>query len=320
MALERDLETMPGVEAVAISRGRPAPADYSFTAPQPWLSDTPGATAVEIAVNIHSVRADYFELYRIPILAGRAFERTDDPRDVIVGERFANLIWPEDSPLGRGFSRGATRYRVIGVARETTFPTLDPQEDRAEFYEPFNIDRPSLDLSVRCGMGCPDPALIADRIEAAHPGVRPIGSLRFLEDRYQLELEQPRTTAKVGLVFAALAVIVAAGGLFAVLSYAVSRRRREFGIRTALGASPGSLRQLVLGDGLLTAALGIAAGAAVGWMAVRTFSAVHYGVTPADPLSWAAVITAIAVTTLAAAWRPAQQATRANPVELLRDE
>lgn len=319
MALERDLEALPGIEGVAISHGRPAPSDYSYRAPQPWLPDRPDAVPVEINVNIHAVRADYFQLYRIPILAGRVFEATDGPRDVIIGERFANLLWPEDSPLGRSFSRGATRYRVIGVARETTFPTLDPQEDRPEFYEPFGTDRPSLDLSVRCGAGCPAPDIITDRIEAAHPGVR-VSGLRFLEDRYRLELEQPRTTAMVGLVFAALAVIVAAGGLFAVLSHAVSRRRREFGIRTAFGASPGSLRQLVLRDGGLTATLGIAAGAAVGWMAVRAFSAVHYGVTPADPLSWAAVITAIAVTTLAAAWRPAQQATRANPVELLREE
>lgn len=319
MALERDLEALPGIEEVAISHGRPAPSDYSYRAPQPWLPDRPDAVPVEINVNIHAVRADYFQLYRIPILAGRVFEATDGPRDVIIGERFASLLWPEDSPLGRSFSRGATRYRVIGVARETTFPTLDPQEDRPEFYEPFGTDRPSLDLSVRCGAGCPAPDIITDRIEAAHPGVR-VSGLRFLEDRYRLELEQPRTTAMVGLVFAALAVIVAAGGLFAVLSHAVSRRRREFGIRTALGASPGSLRQLVLRDGGLTAALGIAAGAAVGWMAVRAFSAVHYGVTPADPLSWAAVVTAIAVTTLAAAWRPAQQATRANPVELLREE
>jgi ABC-type antimicrobial peptide transport system permease subunit len=97
-------------------------------------------------------------------------------------------------------------------------------------------------------------------------------------------------------------------------------RRREFGIRVALGASPGALRRLVVGDGFRLVGLGVVAGIAGGWLVARALATFQYGVSVADPLSWAAVVTTIGLTSLAASWRPARRAMRANPVTLLREE
>jgi ABC-type antimicrobial peptide transport system permease subunit len=115
-------------------------------------------------------------------------------------------------------------------------------------------------------------------------------------------------------------VLAAAGGLFSVLSYAVSRRRREFGVRTALGASPRQIRRLVLRDGLVVALAGVAIGGAAAWSLARALASLQYGVTMTDPVSWSIVMTLLIVTTVAASWRPARAAAACDPILLLREE
>jgi ABC-type antimicrobial peptide transport system permease subunit len=105
-----------------------------------------------------------------------------------------------------------------------------------------------------------------------------------------------------------------------VLTYAVNRRRREFGIRSAIGASSAHIRRLVLKDGATVAAIGLALGLGAGWLLDRAMSAMQYGVTPNDPLTWVIVMTLAAITTLAASWRPAGQAMRVDPAKLLRED
>jgi ABC-type antimicrobial peptide transport system permease subunit len=121
-------------------------------------------------------------------------------------------------------------------------------------------------------------------------------------------------------VFATPAIATSAAGLFSVLSYAVGRRRREFGIRTALGASPRQIRRLVVREGLVIAAVGVAVGAVAGSFLARLFQSLHYGVTAADPVSWLTVLIAVSLTAAAASWRPASQAMRSDPLQLLRAE
>jgi putative ABC transport system permease protein len=147
-----------------------------------------------------------------------------------------------------------------------------------------------------------------------------VNDVRLLDDVYFEELARPRATAALGFTFAAIAVLAAAGGLFSVLSYAVGRRRREFGIRTALGASPVQIRRLVLRDGLVVALTGIAIGAAAAWPLARALASLQYGVTMSDSVSWAAVLTLLGLTTLAASWRPARTAAGCDPILLLREE
>jgi putative ABC transport system permease protein len=115
-------------------------------------------------------------------------------------------------------------------------------------------------------------------------------------------------------------VLAAAGGLFSVLSYTVARRRREFGIRTALGASPAQIGRLVLRDGTAVALTGLAIGAVGAWSLARALMSLQYGVTMNDPHTWGIVIGLLASTTAAASWRPARHAMLVDPVLLLREE
>jgi predicted permease len=316
--LEEQLRSLPGVQQVAWSYGLP-PGGGALSFGQ-WNSDVPGAAAVDMIVEHSNVGPEFFALYGIPLLRGRTFQASDTSRDVIVGERLARALWPGLDPIGRSFTfeHGAP-YRVVGLVREINHPSLDSQVDRPEFYHPLDGVRDYAMLSIRCGAVCPNDAVIRQRLVATLPTVR-VNEVRVLDEVYFEELARPRASAALGSTFAAIAVLAAAGGLFSVLSYAVGRRRREFGIRTALGASRAQIGRLVMRDGMTVALAGIALGAGAAWLLGRTLVSLQYGVSMADPASWAVVFTVLLATALAAAWRPARAAAGANPVTLLREE
>jgi predicted permease len=319
-AIESHLSAWPEMADVTVSQGLPPSAGGSRTITV-LRSDAPGAEPIELVLDNFSVSASYFRFYGIPLLRGRAFEPGDSATDVVVGERLARLLWPDADPIGRTFTfaNQSAVNRVIGVARETTLPTLDATADRPEYYRPFPEGEMFANLSLRCRAECPDAQVIRARILEAHPGVT-TGVFGPTEESYGLHLRVPRAIAGVGGLFAGVAVATAAGGLFSVLTYTVTRRRREFGIRTALGASPRDMRRLVVGEGLTLAGAGVAAGGLGGWVIARALETFRYGVTPVDPLTWTGVVGLLALTTVAAAWRPARQAARVDPVQLLRQE
>jgi hypothetical protein len=315
--IEEQVGGLPGVDRVAWSYGLP-PDEVSFSSGM-WESDAPGGPAIEMTVDRYQVGPGFFELYGIPLLRGRTFERSDSPNAVIIGERMARALWPGLDPIGRTFRIDAERFEVIGLVREIRYPSLDGHVDRPEFYEPFAGVGSYAMLSIRCGAGCPGPAVVRRQLLAAHPGIRVV-ELQRLEDAYFEQLARPRAAAALGFVFAGVALLAAAGGLFSVLSYAVGRRRREFGIRTALGASPGQIRRAVLRDGCVVAGIGIGIGSLAGWSLGRALASLQYGVTIADPLTWTVVLGVLVATAVAASWRPAREAMRVDPVVLLREE
>jgi putative ABC transport system permease protein len=274
-----------------------------------------------VASDAYRVSASFFHIYRIPILRGRTFEPGDTPLDVVVGERLARLLWPGQDPVGQTYKLGSYRdpRRVIGVAGEIRLPTVDADRDLPEFYQPLDKDVGTIYVSLRCRGACPDDAAIRSIVGAVHPAL----NARIVspsEIEYLNHLRLPRALAEVGVLFAIVAVITAAGGLFSVMTHAVGLRRREFGIRTALGASPAQMRALVFRDASTITAIGLASGALGGWMVAHSLTAFHYGVSPFDPVTWLAVMCTIAATSLAAVWRPARQAVRVDPVALLREE
>jgi predicted permease len=319
--IEDEMRRLPGVQQVALSFGLP-PDGGAIHFGGGWQSDAPGAPALNMEVESYEVGSDFFDLYRIPILRGRTFQPGDTGRDIIVGERLAARLWPGLDPLGRSFTYSEERLQVVGVAREINHPSIDPRVDRPEFYRPLAEGRRGSSyfmMSLRCGDACPEGALVRRRLLAISPMVQ-VHNVGPLDDVYFEQLAPPRAAAALGFVFATVAVIAAAGGLFGVLSYAVGRRRREFGIRTALGASRRQIRGLVLRDGLRVGAIGVGLGSGAGWLLARGLASLQYGVTVTDPFSWAIVTGLLATTTLAAAWRPARQAARVDPAALLRDE
>jgi predicted lysophospholipase L1 biosynthesis ABC-type transport system permease subunit len=204
------------------------------------------------------------------------------------------------------------------VAREIHYPAIDRRRDGPEFYQPYTAVATPM-ASIRCEPGCPDAAVIRHRLASTHPAVR-VQRAEPVDIRYASELARPRAAAVLAMTFAAIAMLAAAGGLFSVLSYAVSRRRRDFGIRAALGASRGQLRRVVLRDAIVVTASGLALGSFFGAALARGLAALQYGVTPGDPLTWSIVLTLVVSTTAAASWGPARSAATLDPLVLLREE
>jgi putative ABC transport system permease protein len=314
--VEEALRHLPGVRQVAWSYGLPPNGGLDYWGQ--FISDLPGAPAVNMDLARYVVSREFFSLYGIPIVRGRTFVASDTFATVIVSERLAQALWPGVDPIGRTFRFEKEQFRVIGLAREIHYPTIDARRDGPEFYHPYT---PSLTpmASIRCEPGCPDAAVIRHRLASTHPAVR-VQRAEPIDVRYAAELARPRAAAALAVTFATIAVIAAAGGLFSVLSYAVSRRRREFGVRVALGASRRQIRRVVLRDAIAVAAGGLAIGALFAAMLARALASLQYGVTPGDPVTWSLVLGLIAVTTAAASWSPARTAATLDPLVLLREE
>jgi putative ABC transport system permease protein len=296
------------------ARPSPSASEAELTA---WVT---AMQALGTTTDINRVSPEFFSLYGIRILRGRALQPGDGDLEAVVGERLASLLWPDADPIGQLFTVGRTAgYRVIGIASEIRLPTLDAALDRPEFYVPLGTRSGSLRLILRCRTECPAAATMESRLQAVHPALR-ARTITTAENTYLAQLRLPRAIAQMGGVFAAVAVLTAAGGLFSVMTYAVGRRRREFGIRAALGAAPGQLRGLVFREGFALVAAGVIAGGLGGWMVARGLASFQYGVSAWDPIVWIGALGTIALTSLAASWRPARQAMRVNPVKLLREE
>jgi len=322
--IEDEVRALPGVQHVAWSYG--LPPEGGWTQSGKWQSDAPGAAVIQMDVDGYTVGPEFFALYGIALARGRMFEPADAQGSVVVSERLARLLWPGLDPIGRTFSledRGTMRVagQVIGIVKETHFPSLDAKLDKPQLYRRFSAVQVPAMLSIACAPTCPKVDVVRQLVMAIHPSIR-VSDIRIqvLEDVYFEQLARPRATAALSFAFAAIALLASAGGLFSVLSYAVARRKREFGIRTALGASPNDIRQLVFRDGVGVASTGLVIGTATAWLLARALTALQYGVAVTDPITWGAVVGLLALTTVAACWRPARQATRAELVVLLREE
>ncbi len=315
--IEERLRRLPGVRLVVWTRN--LPPDHANINCGEWLSDAPGARPVGVTVESYVVGPDYFAMYDIPILRGRGFAAGDGPGRVIVGERLARTLWPGLDPVGRTFGFEQQHFEVVGLARETNLPSLDPRRDLPEFYIPFDQVGSYPMLSIRCGRGCPSTALIRQQIALAHPAVEP-DDVQPLGDVYLAQLARPRAAAALGVAFAGVALLAAAGGLFAILTWAVGRRRRELGIRAALGATPWRIGGVVLREGALVGAAGILLGSVLGVAGSRAMGAILYGGSRVDARSGGLVVGVLACTLAAASWRPARSASRSDPARLLREE
>jgi predicted permease len=316
--MERRIRSLAGVERVTWSRGTP-PIGGSFSWGE-FVGEGPGGRTVSLdPVRHYAVSAQFFDMLGIKLIRGRNFEAGDGIDTAILGEQLADILWPNADPIGQTFRFGQDRYRVIGLVREVHYPSLEARLDGPEFYVPFLDVGGQVSVSVACSARCPNEAEIRHALATAHPAVR-VAGVRPIEAQFFEQLARPRAAAALATTFAAVAVVAAAGGLFSALTYAVSRRRKELGLRTALGASPASIRRLVLREGLSVTGVGILLGSIAAASLAPKLASLQYGITMTDPVSAVLVIGLLALTALLACWRPAAHAVRADPVRLLREE
>ncbi len=279
--LEEDLRQLPGVRQLAWSYG--LPPGGGMTSYGDWISDAPGVPALNLVLDRYVVSPEFFDIYGIPIIKGRMFAAADTYADVIVSERLARMLWPDADPVGRAFRFMKESFRVIGVAREIHLPAIDARLDRPEFYHPYTTSTATPMVSVRCDPACPEAAVIRHRLASIHPAVR-VQAAKLADQDYARQLARPRASAALAATFAAIAVLAAAGGLFSVLSYTVSRRRREFGIRAALGASRNQIRRVVLRDAAVITGAGLVLGTVCGGWLARAASPAEREGPPARPV------------------------------------
>jgi putative ABC transport system permease protein len=329
-ALDDRLKQLPGVQQVSLSGGvPPGGGNLYFGA---MRSDEAAVPSGKAHVQAYSVSGAFFDLFGIRVLAGRTFSAASSPDEIILGEQLAKRLFPSGSVIGRTFTLEGRKapFQVVGVVREIRSPSLDPLLDEPEMYHPLFVERAgqveassfgsgNVFVALRCGASCPGLDVIGRAIREVSAQAM-IVRMGPMEEAYLKDLARPRAAAALAAIFASVALLASAGGLFGVLSAAVARRRREFGIRVALGIAPDRLTRLVLADASRLAAIGLAAGVAGAWVLSRAMTSLTYGVSPADPITWAAVFGSVATAVLLAAWGPSRQAARVSPSELLRAE
>ena len=316
--VEARVAAIPGVEDVTVAGAAPPLGNATFSGR--WRTDL--VEGIEFESNLYDIRPDFFEFFGLTLVRGRYFQPGDRANVAMVGERTAAILWPTGDALGKMMTmdEGPLRLQIIGVVRDIALPSLIDGVDLPEIYLPYSGRRSVLTVGWKCFVRCPDRQQVIAAIRDADPGARVVGRIASAEQSYARHLVRPRVAAQLGATFAAVAFLTSGAGLFAVLSYAVSRRRRELGIRTALGATPAMLRRSVSGEALSIAGLGVAIGGVGAWLLQRGLASVTYGVSALDPLAWVVMIVIVTLTTLVASWRPSRHAARADPVQLLREE
>ena len=320
--LVRAARAVPGVVAVGLTDALPLADNFGWRRWAARLTGQPDDDTQRVEPLVRMVDAGYFATMGIPIRAGRAFTDGDVPGSepvVIVNDRLATTLWPGKDPIGRTMATGGTERRVVGVVGAVRYFALDRSEE-AEMYMP--VGHPggfsSVDLVVRGSL--PPSALIRGvraAMERADPSL-PVADFRTMAQLVDRSVFARRFVVLLGAGFAVFGLLLSALGIYAVVSYSVNQRTREFGIRMALGATPGGVRTGVLQETGRLAVAGMVIGLPLSWAVARMIRSLLFGVGAADPLTFVAVLVTLASVAALAGYLPARRATRLDPANALR--
>jgi predicted permease len=275
--------------------------------------------------HFNAVGVDYFRVTRTPLLKGRAFDRDDRPsatRVAIVNETFARRHFRNVDPIGRTFLTDTGRvYTVVGLAADTRFLDLGASAPPIAYLAAAQemIPTPAaLRVLVRTGPSTPtSTAALTRAIVGAVPaaGVSYHGLSRNIDTLLLL----PRLLAWTSGLFGFLAVLIASIGIYGIMSYLVTRRRSEIGVRLALGARPGNVVRMIFGESALLLAMGVGFGTALAVVVLQPVAGLLYGVGPLDRLSFAVGTGALVLVALLSVWAPARSASSVAPIVALRE-
>src|SRR6202050_1403290 len=275
--------------------------------------------------DFRNIDGDYFGAMRIPLRAGRAFERRDSTEFrnvVIVNEPFVKKFFPNEDPIGKhlkmfeGKPEFVTR-EIVGVVGGNKHFALQ-ESLRPEILKPGSFSR--MNIVVR---SAGDPALLTSVVRQAVSGIDPdeaTSTFRTMDDVIALSAAGDRFNTLLLGAFAAIALLLTAAGIFGVLSYLVTQRTREMGLRMALGAQPKDVLRVIVGHGLRLVLVGLSIGVAAALVVTRWMSSVLFDVQPTDPLTFAAVAVLLTAVAFLASYIPARRAMRVDPMVALRYE
>ncbi|MDP9121576.1 MAG: ABC transporter permease, partial [Acidobacteriota bacterium] len=279
--------------------------------------------------NVRIISPDYFKTMAIPVVRGREFAASDSAKGqpvAIVNQTFVTKFFPQQNPLGQRVTFGDPQQKdsqwlsIVGVVGDVRHNSLNEQPD-AEAYWP-QVQNP-IGLASLVVRGDGDPAALTRAVREQIRAIDhelPVDRVRTMADVVTASLAQSRFKAVLLGLFAALALVLAAIGVYGVVSYSVAQRTHEIGIRMALGAPRQQVLRMVVQQGMSLVLVGLAAGLVLAWFATRLLADQVYGVSTGDPLTYLVVPLTLTLVALAANVVPARRATRVDPLEALRYE
>ena len=276
-----------------------------------------------VSIDIVIVAPRFFETTGLPLLQGRDFRRIDTEKSakvMIVNETMARKFWPQADPVGQSFHDGQDTYEVVGVARDTKYRNLR-EPPRMTMYQPLaQAYVPTMNLLIRTTA---EPTtfvtLVQNRLNSLAPAIT-IYNVRTLLEHVGRSLYVERMESIILGTLGLLALVLTAIGLYGVVTYSVTQRTRELGIRMALGAQRRDVFRLVLRKGLILVAWGSAIGLVACYWLSRLVSNQLYGISPNDPATLLSVAVLLVGVALLASYIPARRATKVDPLVALRYE
>ena len=331
--LMTDLRATAGVQAVAGMTGLPPLRDVNAndTRIEGYVAASDGPR--ENIQYYQTVTTDYVETVGIPVVEGRAFQPADalGPPVVLINETMARTFYKGQSPIGRRVkpSGGGNPpwYTIVGVLKDVKQGGVDKKTGTELYFnfEQFPTSRPmatpvTMNLVIRSSLPAETLAGPIHRAVIALDTALPVVRLRAMDEVFDEAIGRPRLLAELLGIFAALAVTLAAIGSYGVLSYMVTERRREIGIRMALGAGRDAVLRMVLSQGLRLTIAGVVAGLAIAFAMNRVLATLLFGVGPSDPATISAVVALMTGVAAVGCYLPARFATRVDPMIVLREE
>jgi predicted permease len=320
-AIEERVRALPGIEATSFAMMR---FQRGVWTAKVWPEGVERTAVNAKQLDGNRVGATYFQTMGMPMLAGRTFGAGDTPQSqhvAVVNETFARKIFPETPALGRHFStEGFSDIEVIGVVKDAKYRSLR-ENPRAMWFLYTDQERDGFsNLMVR--MSRESKGMIPEIRAAIHSqdATVAVSLVAPLANRVEESLGREKLLARLATFFGALALLLASIGLYGVLAYSVSRRTNEIGIRMALGARPGGVLRMVLGESLILVAVGVAVGVPSALACGRFVASQLYGVPPSDFWTITGAAAILTVVALTASFLPARRAALLDPLTALREE
>jgi putative ABC transport system permease protein len=319
--LEGKLRATPGVRAAAIAATHPFDSGWTTTPEVEGQPPQPDAEHDE--VRMRAIGPGYFETLGIPLLRGRTILDTDGPTSgdvLVVNEALERRYFPKGDAVGKRIRFWGHDRIIIGVVRGERFLGLDHDSDPAVYPPLTQVPQDGLTVLARVDG---EPMAFANTLRAAVRGIDPtiaVAELAPVADKLSESTAVPRVQTTLVSIFGAMALLLAALGLYGLIAYQVQQRTHEIGIRVALGASKSAILRLILGRGLVLAVSGVAVGIVAALLTTRLVASSLYQVSASDPAVFAVVAGMLTAIALAASYFPARRAAQVQPAEALRYE